>query len=72
MTKPYTGGCACGAIRYSIANLRTFPCVSILAAATLQPVLLSFYGRRGTVRKRFLRNQVRRKLIMEVADQHAG
>src|SRR5438067_235786 len=33
------------------------PCVSILAAATLQPVLLSFYGRRGTVRKRFLRRE---------------
>jgi len=30
------------------------PCVSILAAATLQPVLLSFYGRRGTARKRIL------------------
>jgi RND superfamily putative drug exporter len=33
------------------------PCVSILAAATLQPVLLSFYGRRGTIRKRFLRRE---------------
>ena len=30
------------------------PCVSILAAATLQPVLLSYYGRRGTARKRIL------------------
>src|SRR6185437_1316534 len=30
------------------------PCTSILAAATLQPVLLSFYGRRGTARKRIL------------------
>jgi uncharacterized membrane protein YdfJ with MMPL/SSD domain len=30
------------------------PCMSILAAATLQPVLLSYYGRRGTVRKRIL------------------
>jgi len=30
------------------------PCVSILAAVTLQPVLLSFYGRRGTARKRIL------------------
>jgi RND superfamily putative drug exporter len=30
------------------------PCVSILAAATLQPVLLSLYGRRGTARKRIL------------------
>ena len=30
------------------------PIVSIFAAATLQPVLLSFYGRRGTARKRIL------------------
>ncbi len=30
------------------------PCVSILAAVTLQPVLLSYYGRRGTARKRIL------------------
>src|SRR4029079_8495344 len=30
------------------------PCVSILAAATLQPVLLSYYGRRATARKRIL------------------
>jgi RND superfamily putative drug exporter len=30
------------------------PCVSILAAATLQPVLLSYYGRRGVARKRIL------------------
>jgi uncharacterized membrane protein YdfJ with MMPL/SSD domain len=30
------------------------PIVSILAAATLQPVLLSYYGRRGTARKRIL------------------
>jgi len=30
------------------------PCVSILAAATLQPALLSFYGRRGTARRRIL------------------
>src|SRR6185437_10132458 len=30
------------------------PCTSILAASTLQPVLLSFYGRRGTARKRIL------------------
>jgi RND superfamily putative drug exporter len=30
------------------------PCVSILAAATLQPVLLSLYGRRGTARRRVL------------------
>jgi RND superfamily putative drug exporter len=30
------------------------PCVSILAAATLQPTLLSYYGRRGTARKRIL------------------
>jgi RND superfamily putative drug exporter len=30
------------------------PCISILAAATLQPVLLSFYGRRGTARRRIL------------------
>jgi RND superfamily putative drug exporter len=30
------------------------PCVSIIAAATLQPVLLSYYGRRGTARKRIL------------------
>src|SRR5947199_8127817 len=30
------------------------PCVSILAAVTLQPVLLSFYGRRGIARKRIL------------------
>ena len=33
------------------------PCVSILAAATLQPVLLSYYGRRGTVRKRVMRGE---------------
>src|SRR5207244_10693868 len=32
-------------------------CVSILAAATLQPVLLSYYGRRGTARKRLLPGQ---------------
>ncbi len=30
------------------------PVVSILAAASLQPVLLSYYGRRGTARKRIL------------------
>jgi uncharacterized membrane protein YdfJ with MMPL/SSD domain len=30
------------------------PVVSVLAAVTLQPVLLSFYGRRGTARKRIL------------------
>src|SRR5215831_18922209 len=30
------------------------PCVSILAASTLQPALLSYYGRRGTARKRIL------------------
>jgi putative drug exporter of the RND superfamily len=30
------------------------PCVSILAAATLQPALLSYYGRRGIARKRIL------------------
>jgi RND superfamily putative drug exporter len=30
------------------------PCVSILAAATLQPVLLSYYGRRGVARRRIL------------------
>ena len=30
------------------------PIVSIAAAVTLQPVLLSFYGRRGTVRRRVL------------------
>ena len=30
------------------------PIVSILAAATLQPALLSYYGRRGTARKRIL------------------
>jgi RND superfamily putative drug exporter len=30
------------------------PCVSILAAVTLQPVLLSLYGRRGIARKRIL------------------
>jgi RND superfamily putative drug exporter len=30
------------------------PCISILAAATLQPALLSFYGRRGTARRRIL------------------
>jgi putative drug exporter of the RND superfamily len=30
------------------------PIVSILAAASLQPVLLSFYGRRGTARRRIL------------------
>jgi putative drug exporter of the RND superfamily len=30
------------------------PCASILAAATLQPALLSLYGRRGTARKRVL------------------
>ncbi|HEY3920500.1 MAG TPA: MMPL family transporter, partial [Gaiellaceae bacterium] len=28
------------------------PCISIIAAATLQPVLLSYYGRRGVARKR--------------------
>ena len=33
------------------------PIVSILAAATLQPVLLSYYGRRGTARKRVLRGE---------------
>ena len=33
------------------------PCVSILAAATLQPVLLSYYGRRGTVRKRLMHGE---------------
>ena len=31
------------------------PCISIVAAATLQPVLLSYYGHRGTVRVRVLR-----------------
>jgi RND superfamily putative drug exporter len=30
------------------------PVISIAAAATLQPVLLSFYGRRGTARRRIL------------------
>jgi RND superfamily putative drug exporter len=30
------------------------PIVSILGAVTLQPVLLSFYGRRGTVRRRIM------------------
>jgi RND superfamily putative drug exporter len=30
------------------------PIVSILAAASLQPVLLSYYGRRGTARRRIL------------------
>src|SRR5919199_1162751 len=30
------------------------PIVSIVAAVTLQPVLLSYYGRRGTARKRIL------------------
>ena len=30
------------------------PCVSMLAAATLQPVLLSLYGPRGTARRRIL------------------
>src|SRR5205823_3266994 len=30
------------------------PIVSILAAVTLQPALLSYYGRRGTARKRLL------------------
>jgi hypothetical protein len=30
------------------------PCVSILAAVTRQPALLSLYGRRGTARKRIL------------------
>ncbi len=33
------------------------PIVSILAAATLQPVLLSYYGRRGTARRRVLRRR---------------
>jgi RND superfamily putative drug exporter len=33
------------------------PVVSILAAVTLQPVLLSYYGRRGTIRKRILPGQ---------------
>jgi RND superfamily putative drug exporter len=35
------------------------PVASILAAATLQPVLLSFYGRRGTARKRILPGEPR-------------
>jgi len=30
------------------------PCASILAASTLQPALLSLYGRRGTARRRLL------------------
>jgi len=34
------------------------PIVSILGAVTLQPVLLSFYGRRGTARRRMLRRRV--------------
>src|SRR5262249_41453735 len=33
------------------------PVVSIVAAVTLQPVLLSYYGRRGTMRKRILPGQ---------------
>ena len=33
------------------------PVVSIVAALTLQPVLLSCYGRRGTARKRLLRRE---------------
>ncbi len=35
------------------------PCVSIAAAATLQPVLLSLYGRRGTARRRILPGEPR-------------
>jgi uncharacterized membrane protein YdfJ with MMPL/SSD domain len=33
------------------------PVVSIIGAVTLQPVLLSFYGRKGTVRHRLLRRE---------------
>jgi RND superfamily putative drug exporter len=35
------------------------PLVSILAAASLQPVLLSYYGARGTARRRILRGEPR-------------
>ena len=42
------------------------PVVSIVGAVTLQPVLLSYYGRKGTVRHRLLRREpkaTRRRLL---------